>query len=595
MSLNTFTKRVPRAPYEFERVGPLAKPPAGHRPDFTLSVNRPPQNKSLSSSNFNNSAKIKSKKSITLDTIFIVDLLHTSDFEKCLEIDGSSQNLNAIDLTAIRQLSSVQKADFSDNSLPLEPFAVLPSLQELDLSCNSLRSFDYMSSESMAGDDRAWASLHTLNLSFNNCSKILSDLQLIPLLADLNLANNSLSSLPSNLMHFTCLTDLNLSNNNLNNDAALFSLATIPSLRNLTLDGNNIMHIPKFQFGFEALTNLSIKNNKIEMFSDLESLLDLNLEEVNIIDNPIVLRSPNLAEARQKFASANVQLICIAPPAAVKRSFPTPIKTIAYDPLTLPSFTKAHIRALNRKRISASTTDRPLSKQSSKTTISQNSIQSQSKMQTQQKPAKAAPSNMSADDVFMTAFGSKAEDDEPQQLDIEPTDLPEPEEDEIEITSVWSEVPVVQLDRRQKLTTKRRNEFLRAFNQLQFIVSHPDLRLRPRESPSMENEENDTDSKKEDTSRPPQVDLIPERKPVVAPKKKAVAAKLAARTEYTKTEIQQMLSSMQERLGNVEKDLLVADESGQSAVEIALDQKNFSNLHKQYEVIRAELIDTLNS
>ena len=593
MSLNNLTKRVPRAPYEFERIGPLAKLPGGHKPDFTLSVNRPPQNRSASSSNFNNSSKIKRKKSVTLDTTFIVDLLHTSDFEKCTEIDGSSQYLNAIDLTAIRQLSSVQKADFSDNSLPLEPFAVLPSLQELDLSCNSLRSFDYMSSESMAGDDRAWASLTSLNLSFNNCSKILSDLQLIPLLADLNLANNSLSSLPSNLMHFTCLTDLNLSNNNLNTDASLFSLATIPSLRNLTLDGNNIMHIPKFQFGFEALTNLSIKNNKIEMSSDLENLLDLNLEEVNIIGNPIVLRTPSLAEARQKFAISNVQLICSAPPAAVNRALAGTLKTIALDPLTLPSFTKAHIRALNQKKITSSVIDRPLSKQSS-LSISQNSIQSPSKLQPKKSQSIAQP-KVSPDDVFMTAFGSKAEDDEPQRLDIEPTELPEPEEDEVEITSIWIDVPVVQLERRQKLTYKKRSEFLKAFSQLQFIVTHPDLRLKPRESPSMEAENSEQDSKRYDSSRTIQPDIIPQKKPIITPKKKAVAAKLAARTEYTKTEIQKMLSSMQERLGNVEKDLLVADESGQSAVEIALDQKNFSNLHKQYELIRAELVNTLNS
>jgi hypothetical protein len=56
-----------------------------------------------------------------------------------------------------------------------------------------------------------------------------------------------------------------------------------------------------------------------------------------------------------------------------------------------------------------------------------------------------------------------------------------------------------------------------------------------------------------------------------------------------------MLQSMEERLAVVERDLMVADESGQSAVDMALDQKNFSMLHRQYETIRAELINTLNS
>ncbi|OHT01768.1 hypothetical protein TRFO_31282 [Tritrichomonas foetus] len=590
MNSNSLTKRVLRAPYEFERVGPLAKPPAGHKPDFSLSVNRPPQHRSSSQNNLTVTKSIRHKRAVTLDTLFLVDILHTSNFEKCEEIDGSSQNLNAIDLTAIRQLLSIRKADFSDNSLPLEPFAVLPSLEELDLSCNSIRSFDYKSSESMTGDDRAWASLHTLNLSFNNCGKILSDLQLIPLLADLNLSNNSLSSLPSNLMHFTCLTDLNLSNNNLNSDASIFSLATIPSLRNLNLDGNNIIHFPKFQFGFEALSKLSIKNNKIEMPSDIESLLDLNIEEVNIIGNPIILRPANLSEIRQKFATSNITLICDAPPPAVKRALAGPLRTIAFDPLTLPSFTKAHIRALNRKKVvleGMDTTIGNLSCLSGKQ--SQNSMDKNPKSQNDQKSQKHQTATIiQDDDVFMTAFGSKA-DDEPRNLDIDPTPLPEPDED-IEITSVWAEVPVVQLERRQKLTSKKRQEFMKAFSQLQFIVSHPDLRLKPRESPSMEPEETDMPVEEEVP------DIIQGKKPVVVKnKKKAVATKLAARTEYTKTEIQSMLSSMQERLSSVERDLQVADESGQTAVEIALDQKNFASLHKQYETIRAELINTLNS
>jgi cob(I)alamin adenosyltransferase len=90
-------------------------------------------------------------------------------------------------------------------------------------------------------------------------------------------------------------------------------------------------------------------------------------------------------------------------------------------------------------------------------------------------------------------------------------------------------------------------------------------------------------------------DLIVGKMPPVVQKKSEVASKLAARTEYTKTEIQNMLQSMEERLSVVERDLAVTDESGQNAVDIALDQQNFASLHKQYETIRAELINTLNS
>ena len=600
MSSLTLTKRVQRAPYEFERVGPISRSPGGHKPDFSLSVNRPPKNRSLSSQVVNRNVRLpamptfsRPHRDVVVDTLFLVDLLHTSDFEKCNEIDGSSHHLTGIDLAAFRQLQSVQRADFSDNSLPLEPFAILPMLEELDLSCNSLRAFDYKSSESMTGDDRAWASLQKLNLSFNNCGNILSDLQLIPLLAELNLANNSLSSLPSNLMHFTCLTDLNLANNNLNSDSAMFSLATIPSLRVLNLDNNNIMRFPKFQFGFEALSKLSIRKNKIEMPTDIDSLLDLNLEEVNIVDNPILLRPANIGNIKPRFAAANINLICDPPPPPVKSALAGPLRTIAFDPLTLPTFAKAHIRALNKKtplkiyNLSefGAKQLRPFDKSRS---VDQND-QKPPKSITQSTPTSVIHQE---DDVFMTAFSSKA-DDEPRNLNIEPTPLPDVDDD-IEISSIWTEVPVVQLERRQKLTFKKRPEFMRAFSQLQFIVSHPDLRLKPRESPSMEPEETDIPISPEVTI---QVDLLPTKKPTVInrTKKKPVAAKLAARTEYTKTEIQSMLASMHERLSGVERDLQVADESGQSAVEIALDQKNFASLHKQYETIRAELINTLNS
>ena len=84
------------------------------------------------------------------------------------------------------------------------------------------------------------------------------------------------------------------------------------------------------------------------------------------------------------------------------------------------------------------------------------------------------------------------------------------------------------------------------------------------------------------------------RTAVARKKRPEIATKLQARTEYTKTEIQDMLQSMEERLSVVERDLSAADESGQTAVDMALEQKNFASLHKQYETIRAELINTLN-
>lgn len=556
------TKKVRRVPYEFERDGPIVRKPS-HVPDFSLSVTKNSgavkDNISASTSSF---AK---ERRVVLDTLFIVDVLGTSKFDEVTEIDGSSHRLNAVELAAIRELTAVQKADFSDNKLPLEPFAVMPALEELDLSCNSLKTFDYKSSEEMSGDDRAWSNLVTLNLAFNSCGQFITELQLIPRLMKLNLGSNGLHSLPSNMMHFTCLSYLDLSSNNLNSDSCFFSLATIPSLQTLILNDNGIIHVPKFQFGFEALTHLSLRNNKIEMAEDIESLADLEqLEDVDIIGNPLVLRTQSLRSARATFAGANIELKCDEAPPVLKHTLAGPLRTVKFDPLTVPSYARSHLRVLARK---AGNTGSPQKAEKQKP-----------------KPQQVTGGD---DDVFMTAFSSKAGDeyDKPKQLSIDPTPLPEPEEQVI--TSVWSEVPVVQLERRKQLTQKRRQDFLMAFRKLEYLVTHPDVRLKPRESTCLVQEE---------VEAPPEVepDVFVAKEPVVAKTKKPVAQKLAARTEYTKGEIQNMLQSMEERLSVVERDLQVADESGQSAVDMALDQRNFANLHKQYETIRAELINTLN-
>ena len=178
------TRKVRRVPYEFERDGPIVRKPS-HVPDFSLSVtkNSGAVNEGISAS----TSSFAKERRIVLDTLFIVDVLGTSKFDDVTEIDGSSHRLNAVDLSAIRELSAVQKADFSDNKLPLEPFAVMPALEDLDLSCNSLKSFDYKSSEEMSGDDRAWSNLVSLNLAFNSCGQFITELQLIPRLMKLNL------------------------------------------------------------------------------------------------------------------------------------------------------------------------------------------------------------------------------------------------------------------------------------------------------------------------------------------------------------------------------------------------------------------------
>jgi hypothetical protein len=185
----------------------------------------------------------------------------------------------------------------------------------------------------------------------------------------------------------------------------------------------------------------------------------------------------------------------------------------------------------------------------------------------------------------MTSFESKTSDDA-EPIQIEPTELPT-HEDVATISSVWGEVPVLQLAQRVGLTVRERPDFVTALRKLEFLVGHPEIRLRPREATSMIGEEGEAADEGPD--------LLLGKPPPSPRKPSEIASKLAARTEYTKSEIQGMLQSMEERLALVERDLQVTDDSGQAAVDIALDQKNFASLHKQYEAIRAELINTLNS
>jgi hypothetical protein len=550
------TRKVRRAPFEFELDGPRAHKPGGHQPDFLLSVLKNSAQAGTRSPAA--TLSVPSGRHITLDSLFIVDILGAVDFGSITEIDCSSRRLNAVDFTVLRDLSAVKKADFSDNKLPLEPFAVMRALEELDLSCNSLKSFDHKASESMAGDSRAWSCLVILNLAYNFSSKMLTGLQLIPRLTKLNLSFNSLTSLPSSLMHFTCLSHLDLSGNKLNSDPDFFSLATIPALQTLILNENNIFRVPKFQFGFEVLMHLSLDRNKIEYPDDIASLTDLEqLQDVSILGNPILLRVRYLKSARVAFAAANIALNCDDAPPPVKHSIVGPLRTVRFDPLVLPSFTKAHIRALNRKvhRTSESPTTSP------------------------DKPA--------ADTVFMTSFASKTEEDEERRTQIEPTPLPEPEAPPI--VSVWDEVPVVQFDRRIGLMPSRRQDFVMSFRKLEYLVAHPEIRLKPQVSTCLEPEYQTV------SASLPNLIVGKEAPEPPGTTKPSVATQLAARTEYTKAEIEGMLRSMEERLGVVERDLLISDESGQTAVDIALDQRNFAALHKQYEQIRAELINTLNS
>jgi hypothetical protein len=497
-----------------------------------------------------------------LDDILLVDVLGHSQFSESENVDAFGRHLTGVDPRTLAQLIACIRADFSDNSLSIEPFAAIPNLRELDLSSNAIKSFSFEQSQSVT--ERPWAHLQTLNIGYNALGQSVGELQRLPALTTLNLSHNGIAELPTNLMRFTSLTNLNLAGNTLNSEWAFFSLATIPALRELNLDGNQIVRLPRFEFGFENLALFSIRSNKIETADDISTLVNLpSLAEVNICKNPLVLRFRSLSDARKLFKGSNISLITRPAEKSARQTLVGPLRTVAFDPLTLPSFAPQHYQALNKKHAKRAESPKERSKEES--------------------------SEKTEATVFITGFGSVADENQ-TQIHIPPTPLPTVTENEFPNNSVWNEVPVTSQDRRVQLTIRTRSKFEQAVTKLAFVVSHPEHRLKPRESPSTEVEPVKL-AETPSTLPPP----VKKKTPLKPHKKHSIAGQLAARTEYTKTEIQRMLISMEERIAVVETDMQAVDESGQSALETSLDQRNFTMLHKQYETIRAELINTLNS
>lgn len=558
--------KVTKHPFEFQRNGPVVKGPGGHKPDFTLQITRPSQNSRYRAQTSHAS---RTSKMYTIDPVILVEAAKTSNLKKCKEIDLSSRKLGKIDMNTLRELQNLKRLDVSDNSLSLVPFSVLPNLEDLDLSCNGIRKFDFTESETLVHSGEAWVAMKKLNVAYNSLSNHITDIMLMPNLSWLNLSNNNISKLPPNMMHFANIKYLDLTGNKLNSQQAFFALATVPLLETLILDKNMIEQIPTIDFGFENLVNLSVKNNEFTSAEDLCPIVAIeSLTEINITRNPVCLKLKEIPYVKQLFKDANINVIMNEPKKPKSEVIPSKLRTIAFDPLCLPTFTKKHIDALNKK------TPRKMDDD------------------TDNEDQYIEKSENVESNVFITDVGNVAQDDEPKPLDIPETPLPNEDDDveENQKINIWDEIPVVQGETRKQLSTRTKTLFDDAFRKLVFIVNHPDLRLRPRESPSTELPET--------TPRTPVVNLITRPVPnmLVAPRKKRkVASQLQARTEYTKTEIQQMLRSMEGRLSNVETDLLKVDESGHTAVEVALDQQNFTTLHKQYETIRAELINTLNS
>ena len=558
--------------FEFQRNGPIKRKNASHKPDFSVPAITTKNSKlNEGSPRLTNNNIQSARKQKKVDTYFFIDACNTTELSTIESVEASGKKLNIIEVAVLKQLTSLGKADFSDNLLPLEPFSVLPCLESLDLSCNCIKTFSYASSEKLADGERAWPCLRKLNLSFNYAQDYITELMLIPHIQELDLSHNNLKMLPQNLMHFTSLRCFNLSNNQLQSEQMFFSLATISALQTLYLDDNNVSTIPMCNFGFENLETLSIKKNQISNVSDVEAVFDfLNLKTIYVSGNPVCYRrkfmSELLARCEDTGKDLHYEENSLKP---IKKTLPDKIKTIELDPICFPSYTRQHQQAIKNY-----TNRMKLKKEANGNKTGELQPDDESNI------------SESSDKFFVTDV-EKTFRDEPI-----PTVLPPVKDEEVLITSIWSEIPVLQSDQRKELTTKKRVEFAQAYSRLAFIVEHPDLRIKPRQSILR----NESEEVKEDEQPKPQRPMPRRVAKVPSTRRKSTeASRLAARTEYTKLEVQQMLESMSQRLASVEKDLSTADEAGQNAMAAALDYNNFSTLHKQYETIRAELINTLNN
>jgi Leucine-rich repeat (LRR) protein len=130
----------------------------------------------------------------------------------------------------------LQYLDLSENTLPMEPFGILPNLRELRLSCNNISDLDVL---------EGFPTLNTLDLSYNSLTPgCVHALQQIQALRELDLCGNDLRELPPSMVHFVNLEKLLLENNKIEDNEIFFTLAGMPSLRILSLAYNFLSKIP---------------------------------------------------------------------------------------------------------------------------------------------------------------------------------------------------------------------------------------------------------------------------------------------------------------------------------------------------------------
>jgi hypothetical protein len=180
----------------------------------------------------------------------------------------------------------------------------------------------------------------------------------------------------------------------------------------------------------------------------------------------------------------------------------------------------------------------------------------------------------------MTSFSSKP----PETYLPKITEPAVVEPDEPPITSIWNEVPYLQGEKRLAISPRRKTNFAAAFGRLDALVRHPVLRLKPIATIPI------VDDEHLELEEMPDLALVKERPG--AKKKLDVESGGPVRPEYTKEEIENMLKGMEQRLTIAEQGVALSDQKGQND---AIDEEGFATLHKKYEVIRADLIEALNS
>lgn len=288
-----------------------------------------------------------------------------------LKLNVSYNNVRTVQSVADKNVTKIISLDFSHNniySLSKNFFKLVPNLQYLDLSFNrihSLKNYDlkYLSSlkvicvnnnfltllhmemypttlvELHAGYNQITeifyksSELETLNIRYNNISKIHTDLKKLENLKYLNIGGNILSDFPN--ITLENLKTLDISNNNLTYIPKTLTAENFPLLAELDISNNLIQNLmfysdlklnsliannistlktiskdafAKLKTYSSHCLNLVMSNNKILSFIHEDTLAHLNLCSLDLSNNSFSYISQKLVMSNNTFVIKDINL-----------------------------------------------------------------------------------------------------------------------------------------------------------------------------------------------------------------------------------------------------------------------------------------------